>query len=102
MTAQDIPLLLGAFGTFFLILGGGVKWLLTHLDAKTKEMQLVEEKARSEMSVRLHQEINTLRLEMEKLRNEKSIFLRRVYQLERFIHEQPGINIPLMEGWPPA
>lgn len=102
MTVQDFPMLLGAFGAFLLILGGGVKWLIAHLDAKTALMQLVEAKARADMTFMFQNEINTLRIEVEKLRAEKSIFMKRVYQLESFIHDQPGINIPKMTGWPPA
>jgi hypothetical protein len=102
MTPQDTPLILGALGAFFLTLGGGVKWLLTHLDARTKEMQLTEVAARNELSERLHQEINLLRIEIEKMRFEKAIYIRRIYQLEHFIYSQPGADIPSMEGWPPV
>ena len=102
MTPADITLLIGAIGAFFAVLGGGAKWLLNHIDDKAMESASREESARSALSERLQQEINGLRLDIAKVQAEKSLYLKRIYQLEYFIHMQPGINIPAMEGWPPT
>lgn len=37
MTPQDLTLLIGAIGAFFAVLGGGAKWLLSHIDDKALE-----------------------------------------------------------------
>jgi hypothetical protein len=101
MTPSEIALLLAAFGAFFATMGGGIKWLLAHIDAKTSEAQLQEVTARALLGDRLNEDIRMLRSDIAALRAEKAIFLRRIYQLEGFIHMQPGITIPTMEGWPP-
>ena len=49
MTPQDITLLLGAFGIFIGILGGGDKWLLSHIAANAVASEVREEKARNAM-----------------------------------------------------
>lgn len=102
MTPQDVTLLIGAIGAFFAILGGGAKWLLSHLDAKANESAKREELARSALSLRLQDEIAVLRADLSRMQGEKSLYLKRIYQLEYFIHTQPGINIPNMDGWPPT
>lgn len=106
MTPESITLLIGALGGFFVVVGGGAKWLLSHLDAKEKASALRESEARNELSRRLNEEITTLRTELSVLRlersQEKTLYLRRIYQLELFIHRQPGIDIPTMDGWPPS
>lgn len=101
MITSDIILILGALGTLLLSFGGGVKWLMAHVDAKTNAAQLVELQARTFMSDRFNEDIRMLRSEIAIMRSEKAIFRKRIYQLERFIHMQPGILIPDMEGWPP-
>lgn len=101
MNAQDIVLLLGAGGALLGVLGGAAKWLVLSIDAKTKASEEREEKARAALSKRLEDEITSLKLEMARLQMEKSLYLRRIYQLEHFIHMQKGIDAPSMEGWPP-
>ena len=101
MTPESLTLLLGALGTFLVALGGGAKWLLSHINAKDIASALRELEARNELSARLHEEIETLRAALNKGHAEKSLYLKRVYQLEYFIHLQAGISIPTMEGWPP-
>lgn len=102
MTPQDITLLLGAFGIFIGILGGGGKWLLSHIAANAAISEAREEKARNDLSLRMREEIDALRGELAKVLSEKSLYLKRIYQLEYFIHKQPGVEIPDMEGWPPV
>lgn len=102
MGTESIVLLLGALGTFFVVIGGGAKWMLSHLDSKDKASALREAEARTELSLRLNQEIASLRADLVRVQSEKSVFLKRIYQLEFFIHQQPGISIPHMEGWPPT
>lgn len=101
MITSDIILILGALGTLLISFGSGVRWLMAHVDAKTNAAQLVESQARALMSQQLHDDIRILRAEVASMRLEKAIFRKRIYQLERFIHLQPGISIPEMEGWPP-
>ena len=102
MTPQDLTLLIGAIGAFFAVLGGGAKWLLSHIDDKALDSARREESARSALSERLQQEINGLRADIAKVQADKALYLRRIYQLEHFIHMQPGINIPEMKDWPPT
>lgn len=105
MTPESITLLVGSLGGFLTVLGGGVAWLMSHLNAKDAASALRESEARNELNRRLQEEIAGLRSELLLLKQERaselSIYRRRIYQLEFFIHQQPGINIPTMEGWPP-
>lgn len=101
MSIQDLVLLVGALGAFFAMLGGGARWLLSHIEERTKEASDREAVARAALSERLHGEIMELRQEIIKVHLEKSLYLKRIYQLEYFIHLQPGINIPSTDGWPP-
>ena len=98
---NDIVLLLSSIGGMFIILGGGVKWLLSHIDAKTLAAQKVELDARTQLSNGLNDDIRKLREVVDMMQKRESIYVRRIYQLEGFIHTQPGITIPTMEGWPP-
>jgi hypothetical protein len=102
MTPESITVLIGALGGFLVIIGGGAKWLLAHIDSKEKSSALRESEARNDLSERLNAEISQLRQDLAKVQNEKSLYLKRIYQLEYFIHTQPGISIPAMEGWPPV
>ena len=72
------------------------------MDKKADQAARRELEARTELSERLQMEISSLRQELEKVRGENALYLRRIYQLESFIHLQPGIDIPRMDGWPPA
>lgn len=101
MTPESVTLLLGALGGFFVVIGGGAKWLLSHLDAKDAASALRESEARGELSKRLNDEISLLRSDIAKLQSDKGLYMKRIYQLEFFIRTQPGIEIPLMDGWPP-
>ena len=102
MNPADMTLLIGAVGAFFAVLGGGAKWLLSYIESRNKESADREQAARLALSSRLENEIAQLRREIAKGQAEKSLYIRRIYQLEYFIHRQPGIDIPAMEGWPPA
>ena len=100
MTIAEVQILIGSIVGFMAVMGGGSKWMLAHIDAIQVKSALAEERARTELSTRLHEEIKILRYQLERLQNEKSLYLRRIYQLESFIHQQPGIDIPIMTGWP--
>lgn len=102
MSANDIQVLLGSAGAFILILSGGGKWLLTHIDALQAKSSLLESTAREALSNRLHEEIRVLRVELVESHKISRLYLRRIHQLEGFIHTQPGIDIPAMDGWPPT
>lgn len=93
--------LLASLSGLIVLFGGGAKWLLAHIAANAATSALKESEARAALSERLHDEIRLLRTELAEMHVEKKIYLRRIFQLERFIHAQPGINIPDMEGWPP-
>lgn len=101
MTPESLTLLIGALGGFLVVIGGGAKWLLAHLDAKDKASALREAEARNELIRRFNDEIASLRKDLSAVQSEKSLYLKRIYVLEYFIHNQPGISIPAMEGWPP-
>lgn len=102
MNASDISTILGAAGGVFLVLGGGAKYLLSRMDAKNEAAAKQEDEARTALSDRLQVEISHLREELQKVQGANALYLRRIYQLESFIHRQPGIDIPLMDGWPPV
>lgn len=101
MSAESVALLLGAIGTFFVIIGGGAKWMLSHLDAKDQASALRESEARNALSNRMNDEITALRVQLDSVRATSQIYLRRVYQLEYLILTDPNMKLPLMEGWPP-
>ena len=93
--------LLASLSGLIVLFGGGSKWLLAHIAANAATSALKESEARSLLSEHLHNEIRILRIELAEMHIEKKLYLRRIFQLERFIHAQPGIDIPDMEGWPP-
>lgn len=101
MSAADAQMLIGSVIGILAVLGAGVKWMLTHIDSVQVKSDLAEERARTDLSNRLYDEIKSLRSQLDKLVEDKSLYLRRIYQLESFIHKHPGIDIPHMEGWPP-
>lgn len=101
MTASDIQIIFASIAALLLALGGGVKWLLVYVAGKQAEGALSESKARSKLSERLYEEIRVLRLELANSHAEKQIYLRRIFQLEAFIHSHEGIELPVMDGWPP-
>ena len=101
MTAESLTLLIGALGGFFIVIGGGAKWMLAHLDAKDKAAALRESEARMELTRRMNDEISSLRQDLDSMRGASNVQLRRIYQLEFVIHMTPGLALPEMEGWPP-
>jgi hypothetical protein len=102
MNPSDLNLILGATAALLVTLGGGAKWLLMYIDAQQTKGELAEAAARNELSVRLYEEIRVLRLELSNSHAEKRLYLRRIFQLESFIHAQEGLMMPIMDGWPPA
>ena len=102
MTVGDWQVLISSVVGFLAVLAGGSKWLLTHIDALQSRAALTESNARENLSNRLHEEIRVLRLELAETHATNRLYLRRIYQLEAFIHKQPGIDIPDMPGWPPV
>ena len=108
MSASDIQILIGSVIGLIAALAGGCKWLLMHIEANQVKANLAEEKARSELSTRLYAEISALRQELLVSRaettashKENKLYLRRIFQLEAFIHTQKGVQAPQMDGWPP-
>jgi hypothetical protein len=101
MPINDVVIVLGALGTLLISVGGGLKWLLAHIDTKASAAQQVEASARRLLSDKLNDDIRILRSDIASLRSEKAVYIRRIYQLEGYIHNQPGMSIPVMDGWPP-
>lgn len=102
MSAADIQILLASIGVFLVTMGAGAKWLVMYIAAKQSEAALAESTARGELSARLHEEIRVLRVELAGLHTENKTYMRRIFQLEGFIHTHPNLSIPTMEGWPPV
>jgi hypothetical protein len=102
MNASDVNILIGAGVSIAVVVGGGAKWLLMYIDGLQAKSELAETKARGELSGRLYEEIRMLRLELSNAHAEKRLYLRRIFQLESYIHAQPSMKMPEMEGWPPA
>lgn len=112
MTVTDFQIFATTAVGILVVLGGAIKWLFMYVDTQqkitlgnTEALQRVtalnEANARTELSARLHDEIRVLRVELSDMRAEKRLYLRRILQLEAFIHAQPGISIPPLDGWPP-
>jgi hypothetical protein len=105
MTVQEWPIVAGALAGLLAVFGTGIKWLVGRIDTQQANAAKMESDARMELSARLHEEIRVLRDELTQARKthaeELALYRQRVYQLEHFIHEQPGINIPSAEWWPP-
>lgn len=102
MTADQWVPLIVAIGGLLAGIGGGIKWLLGRVEARIAASAENEKEAREELAKRLNEEIRLLRIELIAAQKDKSLYLRRIYMLESFIHKQPGIEIPTMEGWPPV
>ncbi len=101
MTVDQIPALFGAIGGLLVIVGSGVRWLLGRFEAKLKESEKVARESREALDKRLSQEIHMLRNQINLMELQKNLFMRRIYQLEGFIHRLPGIDLPEMKDWPP-
>lgn len=112
MTPAEINTLLGSVGAIFVAILGGFKWLLAHIAASQKQLAtdiaaervalaLKESEARVELSARLHDEIRLLREEINTMHASARVMMRRIYDLEKRIHDTPGIDLPLTLGWPP-
>lgn len=102
MSIQDVVVFLGAFGLFLGVLGSGGRWLLNLIVENTSAAEKRESLAREELSDMMKDQLAELRAELAKVQADKTLYLQRIYQLEHFIHQQPGISIPTMEGWPPV
>lgn len=102
MTPSDIQILIGSIAGLLAVVAGGAKWLLTHIETLQIKYALTESGAREKLSDRLHEEIRVLRMQLVDQQLVSRLYLRRIYQLEGFIHRQPGISIPDLDGWPPV
>lgn len=107
--AAEIQILITALIGLLVVFGGGIKWMLMYIDGKQTKSSLNEADARVALSTMLHEEIRILRQELAisnatiaESNATSKFYLRRIYQLESFIHTQAGISIPTMEGWPPV
>ena len=102
MTAAEIQILIGSIGGLIVALAAGGKWVLNYIDVVQARAAEVELRAREKLSERLYEELRVLRQELVETQATNRLCLRRIYQLEGFIHKQPGIESPAMDGWPPA
>lgn len=98
MTSTEI---LAAIIALLGVFGGGIKWMLMYIDGKQTKSSLNEADARAALSQMLHEEIRVLRIELAASNASSRLYLRRIYQLESFIHTQLLMPAPAMEGWPP-
>lgn len=112
MTPSEINALVISLVTFLGVLGAACKWVLVRVDTKqvaTEKRQerdglklaLRESEARGELSRRLHDEIRVLREEIHTMHAAARVMMRRIYDLEKTIHNTPGLALPDTEGWPP-
>lgn len=102
MSASDINLLLTGICAFLVVLGGGIKYLLGRVDEKNKAAAAEQLAARHELTLRLHEEIKDLRGMVAKLQSENALYMRRIFALEAYIHQMPGVQeLPVTPGWPP-
>jgi hypothetical protein len=101
MTAEQWPAIIIAAGGFLAIVGTGLKWMLSQFEKRLLASEEAARMARVALDTRLSGEIEQLRMQINVLEAQKSLFLRRIYQLENFIHRMPGLEIPDMKGWPP-
>ena len=102
MTATDFVAIGGGIAALLTVLGGGISWLIGTIDKKNADAALAGALAREALASRLQEDITLLRKDIAKLQAEKGLYLRRIYQLEGFIHRLPDIEIPTMDGWPPV
>lgn len=100
--ASEMQLLITSLGGFLVIVAGGIKWLLFYVDSKQTAWALEQSKTQEALSLRLHDEIKTLRTEVVQMHEEKKTYLRRIFQLEALIHTQAGLMMPSTTGWPPV
>lgn len=96
------PDVITAMAGLLVVFGGGAKWLLMRTDEKNRLAAAEQTELRVALSDRLHDEIRILRQDITRLQNKESLYLRRIYQLENHIHKHPDIEVPDLEGWPPA
>lgn len=101
MTVQDILMILGAIGTLVVSLGGAAKWILNYIDTKAKEALDNEKKARDELKQYMDKEIHELNEQLKVVHVKEGLYLKRIMQLEAYILGQKGLELPIMEGWPP-
>lgn len=94
------PGVITAIGGVLLIFGAGIKWLLGQFKARLAESEKAASEARQALDLRLSAEISGLRSQVNVMEVQRIVFLKRIYQLEAFIHKLPGVEIPDMTGWP--
>lgn len=106
-SGAEIITLLGVLGGAFVGLGKAIQWYVSRFDAKTQRAMQIENDLRRTVEKSFEERIKSLELEIgvqrriiEDMNRERQIFLRRIYQLEAFIHATKA-DVPTMEGWPP-
>lgn len=101
MSATDIQIFLASIGGLLVILAGGTKWLLTHIETLQMRASMVEAASREKLADRLHDEIRALRRELEDSQTTSRLYLKRIHQLEAFVHRHFDVELPELDGWPP-
>lgn len=109
MNVESFPAILTAIGVFLTTLGMGAKWLIQKVEAQIRAAAEKEEIARTELSTRLHREIDDLREQIKEYKQmlkdaatRETLYMRRVMTLEHLFNQHPNIVIPNTPGWPPA
>lgn len=101
MTADQWPALLVSLGGLLAVIGTGIKWLLGRFEKRLQDSERAARDAREALDKRLSAEIHMLRNQINVMELQKNLFMKRIYQLEGFIHKMPGVSLPDMNGWPP-
>jgi hypothetical protein len=113
VTPAELNTLIGSIGVSYIAILGGFKWILTHIDNKQKllseeaakeraQFALKEAEARADLSRRLHDEIRVLRDDINVMHAGAKLMTRRIYDLEKTIHNTPDLDLPVTFGWPPV
>jgi len=100
MGVDNIMLILGGVGTLLVSLGGAAKWILTYIDEKGKAALESEKSARNDLKNYMDQAIQSLNEQLHTVMTREALYLRRVLQLEAYVQDK-GMDLPIMEGWPP-
>ena len=101
MSASEIQIFLASIGAFLVILAGGTKWLLTHIENQQIKAAQAESALRTQLADRLHEEIRGVKLELLESQATNRLYLKRIYQLEALILKLTDLDLPELIGWPP-
>ena len=104
----DLAAILTASALLLGTVGVGIKWLLIRFEVRIGVGETAAKEARQKLEDRFSADIDRLGKELTEvrltlIREQKlnAVYIRRIYQLENYIHSVPGLTIPTMTDWPP-